>query len=270
MRNIRQASLMMVLSWLLSATAHAAEQIDLGDLIARIQFEYYAADARALKRDLDVLKHLETDEPQSLARQYYLAYGHMKLAEVLAAKDRSAAHSAAGDCVALANQVLDREPKRMSAKERARVDVFYAELWAIKFNCATSEAELSRMPGSTKLSFASVAADKARDKATELGANNPRVQLLLAIDRIRHADNNKRKAAALSKLQACVKLFDSLPPGAGDLPDWGQAEALTWLGQALLQQGDRTGARNALERALVVAQDYVWARSLLAQLKAAP
>jgi tetratricopeptide (TPR) repeat protein len=236
----------------------------LNDLSARVQFDYYASDARALQRDLQSLKQLELGEPVVLVRQYYVAYGHMRLAEILGEKDRSAARKAANTCVGLAGDVVDQEPKRVTPSERARLDILYAELWAIRGACGSLETELSLLPET------SMASNKARKTALALAPNNPRVQLLAAIHESKRANANQEIANANRLLRTVTQLFDAMPPTESDLPDWGHAEAWAWLGQSYLKLGDRVAARNALEQALVLAPDYVWARTLQSQLKSVP
>ena len=53
-------------------------------------------------------------------------------------------------------------------------------------------------------------------------------------------------------------------------PDWGHAEALTLLGGSYLTSGDPVAARDALERALVIAPDYREAQELLQTAAARP
>jgi tetratricopeptide (TPR) repeat protein len=251
------------------ATVAVAKEEDFGDLVARIQFDSYAADPRALQQDVQSLKQLEVDESTALLRHYYLAYGHMKLSEALATKDRSDAKRAASECVRHADDVVGQEPKRMSARERARVDMLYGELWAIKGTCAATEAELSLLPGSTIVSLSSLSSSKAREKALLTAPNDPRVQLLAAIYLIKHAKSTQEKDDALRKMRSVADLFDALPNDQPDMPDWGQAEALAWTAQCYLERGDKIAARNAIERALVLAPDYAWARSLQTQIKTA-
>jgi tetratricopeptide (TPR) repeat protein len=95
------------------------------------------------------------------------------------------------------------------------------------------------------------------------------VQLLAAIQFAKQANSVNERNAASRELITVTALFDALPPAEGDMPDWGHAEAFAWLGQSYLQLGDKVAARNALERALVLAPDFVWARSLQVQLKSA-
>jgi len=53
---------------------------------------------------------------------------------------------------------------------------------------------------------------------------------------------------------------------ASSTPEWGAAEAYPFLGRALFDQRDLVGAREALERALLIAPDYAYARRLAAQI----
>ena len=53
-------------------------------------------------------------------------------------------------------------------------------------------------------------------------------------------------------------------PRASTTPEWGAAEAYAFLGRALFDQRDAVGAREALERSLLIAPDYAFARKLMA------
>jgi tetratricopeptide (TPR) repeat protein len=240
----------------------AAQNEVLTDLSARVQFDYYSGDARALQRDLQALKQLEVDPEQVILRQYYLAYGHFRLAEISGEKDRSPARKAANTCIDLAGDIVDQEPKRSTPRERTRLETLYAELWAIRGACGSLETELSLLPET------SMGSNKARKSAAALAPNNPRVRLLAAINESKRAKTSQEFASANKQLLAVTQLF-SAPPTATDLPDWGQADAWAWLGQSYLKIGDQVAARNALEQALVLAPDYVWARALQSQLNGA-
>jgi hypothetical protein len=246
-----------------SQLALSAEGEALADISSSIQFNYYADDARALQRDLLALKQLDVSDSEIILRQYYLAYGHMRLAEVLGSKDRSAASKAASHCVDLAEDVVDAESKRTTSRERARLDVLYAELWAIQAACDSFEADAAKRPGTSSSS------NKARKRAATLAPSNPRVQLLAAIHQNRLAETTQEFSAAARTLLAVTQLFTNEQPDEFDLPDWGQADAWAWLGHSYLVLGDKVAARNAIEQALVLAPDYVWARALQSRLKSA-
>jgi Tfp pilus assembly protein PilF len=49
-------------------------------------------------------------------------------------------------------------------------------------------------------------------------------------------------------------------------PGWGAAEAYVYLGRGYLQRGDVLKARDALERALLIAPDFALARRLLTKI----
>ena len=61
-------------------------------------------------------------------------------------------------------------------------------------------------------------------------------------------------------------MFEAARAGATTTPEWGAAEAYAFLGRALYDQRDLVGAREALERALLIAPDYALARRLAAQI----
>jgi len=50
------------------------------------------------------------------------------------------------------------------------------------------------------------------------------------------------------------------------VPGWGAAEGYTWLGRCYLDSGDALAARDALERALLIAPEFGRARRLLASI----
>jgi Tfp pilus assembly protein PilF len=74
------------------------------------------------------------------------------------------------------------------------------------------------------------------------------------------------KERALVKLRATVATFEQERAAAEPLPGWGAAEAYLFLGRELLEHGDAVAARDALERALLLAPEYVQARALMAKI----
>jgi len=70
----------------------------------------------------------------------------------------------------------------------------------------------------------------------------------------------------LSGARRAVAAFETERAGPEGLPGWGAAEAYLLLGQDLLAHNDPVGARDALERALLLAPDYAQARRLMAKL----
>jgi len=234
----------------LVVAASAQAEGELGDLAARLQFHYYAGDARGLRQVLQTLQRLEVSPSESALKSYYLAYGNMSLHKATEGdkSDRSESRKAAGDCVKQADEVLDRERPRATGAERARLDLLYGELWAIKADCLGNSL------------FGS--AGKARESAQALAPQSPRVQLLAALFAAQRADSPNELEAAARQMQAAAKAFQDFRAPALGFPDWGQAEAWAWLGHIQLQRGERFAAREALEHALVLAPDYAWAQQL--------
>jgi Tfp pilus assembly protein PilF len=67
-------------------------------------------------------------------------------------------------------------------------------------------------------------------------------------------------------LQLAVQLFDASSATNIDTPGWGHAEAYLALGRELQSRGDQLGARNSIEKSLIVAPDYKAAQRQLALL----
>jgi hypothetical protein len=234
----------------------AADAAELSDLGARVQFAYYAADARALTQGVQALAKLQVDDSLSRARLYALAYGQWKLAETLQPKDSSGARRAAQSCIDATDQVVDAVPKRGNI---ARPDVLHAEALAIQAACASLHGDLFGVG-------ALLGMNKSLETARSLQPSNPRVLLVAATIAIARAKSPKELSEAERMTTAAVAAFDVQPPQSADAPDWGSAEALARLGAMQLQQGNRVAARDSIEHALVLASDYVWARELLRKI----
>jgi Tfp pilus assembly protein PilF len=97
--------------------------------------------------------------------------------------------------------------------------------------------------------------------ALQLDPDNPRVQLVECLCLVN--SDTDRSTVVFEKLQSMVEAFETSPPSRPGQPDWGHAEALTLLGAQYLQRGDPLAARDALERALVIAPDFREAQNLL-------
>jgi tetratricopeptide (TPR) repeat protein len=234
--------------------AHADSTAELDDAAARLQYAFYTADARHLEEVLALLDRLEISESLQAMKEYYAAYGQWKLAELYsdesvrpsgAANAKSAASKAAQTCVKRSEEAFRRAP---------RMD----EAYAINAVCAAfgPTIRLTDRPA-----FSGCARSKPMKMATQLGADNPRVMLIEAI--CLGGNDAAASTAMFDKLKDAIRVFESAPPSRPGKPDWGQAEALVLLGQSYLKRGDSLAARDALERALVLAPDYRKAQELL-------
>jgi cytochrome c-type biogenesis protein CcmH/NrfG len=105
------------------------------------------------------------------------------------------------------------------------------------------------------------------DEAVKLEPKNPRVRFVEALAQFdRAGKDDKEKAAALTKLRIVTQMFEAARAGASSTPEWGAAEAYAFLGRALFDQRDVLGAREALERALLIAPEYSFPRKLMNQI----
>lgn len=232
-----------------SVRVFAAGADELNDLAARLQFNYYAADTRALQQNLRDITNLSLSADLTRTRDYQLGYGQWKLAETIQPKDKPASRRAADACIEATDKALDAVPKRANI---VRPDVLHAELHAIQSGCYATRGDVSR-------------ATKLLEDARALQSGNPRILLVTAALAIGRAKSAADRAAAEGSIAAAVAAFDAQPPLPPGSADWGHAEALARLGEIQLLQGNRVAARNSIERALVMAPDYSFARALLAR-----
>jgi tetratricopeptide (TPR) repeat protein len=243
----------VVSTMLLACAASIAAGIDeLDDAAARLQYAFYAADVRGLQDVLTLIEGLNMDAPAG-AKDYQLAYGEWKLAQLYADPTSqssplphasSLAAKAAGQCVKHARAAIEQDARM-------------AEAYALDAVCSGMPQGFLRLAG---LSGGTCEKSKSLKTALELAPTDPRVQLVNALC----ASVKPCKAANnLAKWSSVVAAFESAPPSAPGKPDWGHAEALTLLGESYLQRGESVPARDAIERALVLAPDYRQAQRVL-------
>jgi hypothetical protein len=72
----------------------------------------------------------------------------------------------------------------------------------------------------------------------------------------RSKQNSPEHQVAFAQLQLAAQLFDGSSATRIDTPGWGHAEAYLALGRELILRGDRLGARNWIEKSLIVAPDF--------------
>lgn len=228
--------------------AHGADG-ELDDAAARMQYAFYTADARGLE---DVLAQLGSVEAEGVPglKEYYAAYGSWKLSQLYAeaqasgkAEGRGSADKAAQECV-------------KQARAAVAANAAMAEAYAIESICASASAFL--IGGNCSRS-------RSLRTALEMEPQNPRIRLIEFL-----CSDKKNPNGGLRRLQDVVTAFDAAPPARAGKPDWGQAEALVLLGQNYMSHGDAVAARDALEKALVLAPDYRTAQELLQTAAARP
>jgi len=237
------------------------------DVEGRIQYAYYTNDSRALTSVLTSLKpkggegDSESAEDAAM-RHYFLALTHYRIAQVVAAVKKSQAKDAIGDCGDEVDEIVDALPKvAFGLDETDDNRVRRAEAYALGTACTLAGREMSSIP------FGGGRIGSRIDEAVQMEPKNPRVRLIEALALYERAGKDAaEKAAAVRKLQTVTAMFEAARAGASSTPEWGAAEAYAFLGRALFDQRDVVGAREALERSLLIAPEYAFARQLMAQI----
>jgi hypothetical protein len=237
------------------------------DIEGRIQYAYYTNDSRALNSVLTSLKPKGGEGGSESAddaamRHYFLALTHYRIAQVVAAVKKSQAKDAIGACGDEVDEIVDALPKvRLGLDETDENRMRRAEAYALGTACTLAGREMSSVP------FGGGRIGSRIDEAVLLAPKNPRVRLIEALAQFdRAGKDSAEKAAALKKLQTATVMFEAARAAASSTPEWGAAEAYAFLGRALFDQRDVVGAREALERSLLIAPDYAFARQLMAQI----
>jgi len=250
-----------------AATVAVAAGTDWADIEGRIQYAYYTDDARALGGVLTSLdpKPVEGEEPSAKEvgnRSYFRALAYYRLAQVLSLGKKSKARDAVDDCSKQVDQIIDGLPKlAVGVEESDAVKHQRAEAYALGTACTLAGREMTSIP------FVGGRIGSRIDEAVKIEPKNPRVRLVEALAGFdRAGDDAVARNAALQKLRNVTVMFEAARAGESTTPEWGAAEAYAFLGRALFDQRDLVGAREALERALLVAPDFAYARRLMAQI----
>jgi hypothetical protein len=237
------------------------------DVEGRIQYAYYTNDARALNNLLSSLRPKPGTEGEEAGRAdagtraYFRALTHYRLAQVLNATHRSQAKDAIDECGDEVDAVVASLPRLAAGLDDAPEHrAQRAEAYALGTACALAGREMSSIPFGGRIG-------SRIDEAVTLEPKNPRVRLVEALAMFERAGKNpEHKAAALRSLRAVTVMFEQARAQASSTPEWGAAEAYAFLGRALIDQRDAVGAREALERALLFAPEYAFARRLMSQI----
>jgi len=252
-----------------SSFAHAeASLTDWADVEGRIQYAYYTNDARALNSMLTSLKPkaVEGEDASSgnddITRWYFRALTHYRLAQVLTTTQKGKAKDAIDECGDEADETVDALPKvPLGLDETDENRKQRAEAYALATACTLAGREMSSIP------FAGGRIGSRIDEAVKLEPKNPRVRLVEALAMFDRAGKNAdEKAVALRNLRAVTVMFEQARAAASSRPEWGAAEAYAFLGRALFDQRDVVGAREALERSLLIAPEYAFARQLMSRI----
>lgn len=224
---------------------------ELDDAAARIQYASYTADTRGIEDAVALVQRLELPASRKAMKEYYTAYGQWKLAEAYADE------ATAGRRAARASSTKAAKACEEAAAAALDIDPRLAEVHAMQAVCSTLASGVFDV-----LSLGGCVRHKGLRTARELEPTNVRVRLIEAQCLL---EGEKNPEPLLKQIQTLVNDFDAAPPVSPGRPDWGHAEALVLLGRLQLGAGNAVAARDALERALVIAPDYREAQKLLQQ-----
>ncbi len=227
--------------------SHAQEG---GDLQAQILYAFQAEDTNQLA---DLVQSLSTQVKSGgadAALRYHLAHAEYRLGLLLGERRSRDAEAALSDCIDQLKQLLQQDAKSVEAL-------------ALQAACDANLARYRRLEGAGL----SMRADERLREAYALAPRNPRVLYLIAMQGLaRSKPGSEENQRAFAQLQLAAQLFDQSSATRLDVPGWGHAEAYLALGMQLQARGDLLGARNWIEKSLIVAPDYKAAQKQLAIL----
>ena len=259
MQMIRTIAIAIVVAALSSATfAQAPENVrppadavraDPGwaQMTARLEkaaLEGPTADLRAIRSDLQ--RRIASPGPDETMLRYTLVYASYRMVNLpdVPSNERT---DLLTEAVAQLQQVVKMNPKDAEA---------HALLGSV-YGLQIAESPVIR--GMTLGPRAS----GALERAEEIDGGNPRVLLLQGVSAFNTPamfGGGTDKAERF--LRRSLERFAAEPAGK-PWPNWGRFDAHVWLGQALLEKGDKAGARAEYDKARALAPDSGWLRYVL-------
>lgn len=278
-RTIVRPGLLLALAAgaLVAVSAVGAADQNWLDIESRIQYGYYTEDVRSLH---NLVEPLGSSDSHDRLKSYYsglLAYRMTLLEEAQLEKAQADAAAAAGTAPPppksapparkndrSKNEVRQSVERCVSSLDQAlEVQSDFADALALQSACLGLLAELA----SWRAPLAAPKSASQLHKALQLAPKNPRVLLLEAI-----GEYGQPRAPGggaqhpCGKFEAVAKVFEAERADVDQVPGWGAAEAYMWLGRCYLDNDNPNAARDALERALLIAPEFGPARRLLATI----
>jgi tetratricopeptide (TPR) repeat protein len=221
-----------------------------GDLQAQILYAYHAEDTNLLANLVQTLNTQVKSGGADAAIRYHLAHAQYRFGLLAGERRAHDAESAFADCIEQLKQVLEQ-------------DVKSAEALALQSACYSNLAKYRRLEA---VLLRSRAEERLRT-ALAVAPRNPRVLYLSAMEGLaRSKPGTAENQRAFEQLQLAAQLFDQSSATRIDAPGWGHAEAYLALGRQLQSRGDQLGARNWIEKSLIVAPDFKAAQRQMATL----
>ena len=231
--------------WAPPALHAAGAHADLVDVIARIDYGYYARDTRLIEAARTDLARVRAPEAARGYYDGYAAYRLLQLGERAAARTRRAL----SDQCLQGGELASEDPE-----------------WAVEgliLIAACASAALETHTGASLNNDLRLA--HALEGAGDLEREHPR---LLLVGALAVSDDGKGKLASddvQTALELAVARFEAFR-GSSIAPSWGKAEALAGLAQLHLEHGRLRDARDLIERSLIEAPDYHFALELRKEL----
>jgi Tfp pilus assembly protein PilF len=214
---------------------------------------------------------LVSNEAHDRLKSYYaglLAYRQIQLVEAQANPGAPAAGAGNklptpppknGAVKSEARQMVERCVSSLDQALEAQKD--FADALALQSACLDQLADL----GSWRAPLAGSRSTSQLRKALQLAPKNPRVLLLEAISDYEHPKSADAPRSC-DKFKNTAAVFETERANVDQVPGWGAAEAYTWLGRCYLGNGEAVPARDALERALLIAPEFGQAKRLLSSI----
>ena len=217
--------------------AFAVQAQEGGDTQAQIDYAYQTEDSNSLGNLIQNLSNRVRNDSADTALRYHLAHAQYRFGQLSRERHARAAESAFSDCIDELKPVIDK-------------DVKSPEGMVLQSACYSGLAELKSLEA---VLLRTRAADRLK-AALKLEPRNPRAVLLSAMQDMRHAKpGSPQSQQGFAQLQLAAQLFEQSSGTSNDAPGWGHAEAYLALGRELQIRGDRVGARNWIEKALIAA-----------------
>jgi tetratricopeptide (TPR) repeat protein len=234
---------------LVSVTS-SAQDLDLDDLESRIEYAWFTEDANALRNLIRAAEGDLSKYSATALTRYELGLANYRLGLLLMQSDVAEAATAMAQCVDQLDKALESDEK-------------FADAYALQSACYAGLAELQAWKAMVYAPLSSA----RMEKAIKLSPVNPRIALLSGLtDRGLPKAFGGDKARAQAKFAHAVQLFEEGGEHDPAGPGWGAADAYLQVGRGMAEAGDTLGARNALERALIIAPEFAAARRALRQL----
>jgi tetratricopeptide (TPR) repeat protein len=227
------------------------------DIESRIQYAYYTEDGRTLR---NLMEPLVSGDQSDRLKRYYAGLLAYRLT-LLTAVESSAAR---GKPLPDGNEGGGRQMAERcvtSLDHALELQGDFPDALALQSVCLARVAEAH----SLKAQLAGFRSATQMRKALQLAPKNPRVLLLDAVSAYEHSKVLGGEAGdPCGKFKKAIAAFEAERTQLDQVPGWGAAEAYVWLARCYLDREDAAAARDALERALLIAPAFAEARRLLA------